>query len=49
MTAAAGIQEILRLKLKDFFVQNGTAELHIIGKGNKFPDNSNLGRVDSEV
>lgn len=30
------IQEILRLKLKDFFVQNGTAELHIIGKGNKF-------------
>lgn len=30
------IQEILSLKLKDFFVQNGTAELHIIGKGNKF-------------
>ena len=30
------IQEIPSLKLKDFFVQNGTAELHIIGKGNKF-------------
>ena len=30
------IQEILRLKLKDFFVQNGTAELHIIGKGINF-------------
>ena len=30
------IQEILSLKLKDFFVQKKAAELHIIGKGNKF-------------
>ncbi len=30
------VQEILSLKLKDFFVQNGKAELRIIGKGNKF-------------
>ena len=30
------VQEILGLKIKDFFVQNGTAELHIVGKGNKF-------------
>ena len=29
------IQEILNLKLKDFVIQKGTAELHIIGKGNK--------------
>lgn len=30
------VQEILTLKLKDFFIQNRTAELRIIGKGNKF-------------
>lgn len=30
------VQEILSLKLKDFFIQNRTAELRIIGKGNKF-------------
>lgn len=30
------IQEILDLKLKDFVVQRDSAELHIVGKGNKF-------------
>ena len=30
------IQEILDLKLKDFVIQKGTAELHIVGKGNKY-------------
>lgn len=30
------IQEILDLKLKDFVIQKGSAELHIIGKGNKY-------------
>ena len=30
------IQEILDLKLKDFLVNKGFAELHIVGKGNKF-------------
>lgn len=29
------IQEILNLKLRDFVIQKHTAELHIIGKGNK--------------
>lgn len=30
------IQEMLDLKLKDFVIQKGTAELHIVGKGNKY-------------
>lgn len=30
------VQEILDLKLKDFVVRRDSAELHIIGKGNKF-------------
>lgn len=30
------IQEILDLKIKDFCIQNGIAELRITGKGNKF-------------
>lgn len=30
------IQEILDLKLRDFVIQKESAELHIVGKGNKF-------------
>jgi len=30
------VQEVLDLRLKDFVVQKGFAELHIIGKGNKY-------------
>jgi len=30
------IQEILDLKLRDFVIQNESAELHIVGKGNKY-------------
>lgn len=30
------VQEILDLKVKSFFVKNGVAQLHVIGKGNKF-------------
>ncbi len=30
------IQEVLDLKLKDFCINKGSAELHVVGKGNKF-------------
>lgn len=30
------VQEMLDLKLRDFVVQKGSAELHIVGKGNKY-------------
>lgn len=30
------VQEILDLKVKSFFIKNGAAQLHVVGKGNKF-------------
>lgn len=30
------VQEILDLRVRNFFIKNGAAQLHVIGKGNKF-------------
>ena len=30
------VQEILDLRVRNFFIKNGVAQLHVIGKGNKF-------------
>ncbi len=30
------VQEILDLRVRNFFIRNGAAQLHVIGKGNKF-------------
>lgn len=30
------VQEILDLRVRSFFIKNGAAQLHVIGKGNKF-------------